>query len=170
MSSINYNSSVLWMPLFELPIENNKHPNFEWRGGGRGVDFFWFSEDALFGYNASTIFSPIVDFVDSNGSFQTWKIWGVSLLDLALLSPSSMWETDSSKPFFICDLAKSSYNWTWKTKKNSLLSYRIQNAFSNFPAVSFSSRSVFQVYVACHNFCALQLVLYVVCKFSLSDA
>ena len=26
--------------LFELPIENNKHPNFEWMGGGRGVDSF----------------------------------------------------------------------------------------------------------------------------------
>ena len=26
--------------LFELPIENNKHPNFEWRGQGRGVDSF----------------------------------------------------------------------------------------------------------------------------------
>ena len=28
------------VPLFELPIENNKHPNFEWRGQGRGVDSF----------------------------------------------------------------------------------------------------------------------------------
>ena len=28
------------VPLFELPIENNKYPNFEWRGGGRGVDSF----------------------------------------------------------------------------------------------------------------------------------
>jgi len=26
--------------LFELPTENNKHPNFEWRGGERGVDSF----------------------------------------------------------------------------------------------------------------------------------
>ena len=26
--------------LFELPAENNKHPNFEWKGGGRGVDCF----------------------------------------------------------------------------------------------------------------------------------
>ena len=26
--------------LFELPVENNKHPNFEWKGGGRGVDCF----------------------------------------------------------------------------------------------------------------------------------
>ena len=24
------------VPLYELPIENNKHPNFEWRGQGRG--------------------------------------------------------------------------------------------------------------------------------------
>ena len=28
------------VPLSELPIENNKHPNFEWRGQGRGVDSF----------------------------------------------------------------------------------------------------------------------------------
>ena len=28
------------VPMFELPIENNKHPNFEWRGQGRGVDYF----------------------------------------------------------------------------------------------------------------------------------
>ena len=26
--------------MFELPIENNKHPNFEWRGQGMGVDSF----------------------------------------------------------------------------------------------------------------------------------
>ena len=24
--------------MFKLPIENKKHPNFEWRGDGRGVD------------------------------------------------------------------------------------------------------------------------------------
>ena len=28
------------MSLFELPSENNKHPNFEWRTEGRGVDSF----------------------------------------------------------------------------------------------------------------------------------
>ena len=28
------------VPLFQLPIENNKHPNFEWRGQGRGGDSF----------------------------------------------------------------------------------------------------------------------------------
>ena len=28
------------VPMFELPIENNKHPNFERRGQGRGVDSF----------------------------------------------------------------------------------------------------------------------------------
>ena len=22
------------VPMFALPVENNKHPNFEWRGGG----------------------------------------------------------------------------------------------------------------------------------------
>ena len=26
--------------MFELPIENNKHPNFDWRGQGRGADSF----------------------------------------------------------------------------------------------------------------------------------
>ena len=30
----------LVVPLFDLPIENNKHPNFEWRGQRRGVDSF----------------------------------------------------------------------------------------------------------------------------------
>ena len=28
------------VPLFYLPIENNKHPNFDWRGQGRGADSF----------------------------------------------------------------------------------------------------------------------------------
>ena len=28
------------VPLFELPLENNKHPNFEWRGQGWGVDCY----------------------------------------------------------------------------------------------------------------------------------
>ena len=28
------------VPLFYLPVENNKHPNFEWRGQGRGADSF----------------------------------------------------------------------------------------------------------------------------------
>ena len=45
--------------MFELPLENNKHPNFEWRGQGRGVDSY-VSEDTLFEYNVSTILSPIV--------------------------------------------------------------------------------------------------------------
>ena len=29
-----------FVPMFELPIENNNHPNFEWRGQGRGADSF----------------------------------------------------------------------------------------------------------------------------------
>ena len=32
--------------VFEIPIENNKHPNFEWRGGG-GVWILLFSEVTL---------------------------------------------------------------------------------------------------------------------------
>ena len=28
------------VPMFELPIENNKHPNFEWRGKGGSADSF----------------------------------------------------------------------------------------------------------------------------------
>ena len=47
------------VPLFELPLENKKHPNFEWRGQGRGVDSY-VSEVTLFEYNVSTILSPIV--------------------------------------------------------------------------------------------------------------
>ena len=35
--------------LFELPVENNKHPNFEWKGGG-GVWIVLFSEVTLFDY------------------------------------------------------------------------------------------------------------------------
>ena len=51
------------VPLFELPLENKKHPNFEWRGQGRGVDSYA-SEVTLFEYNVSTILSPIVEFSD----------------------------------------------------------------------------------------------------------
>ena len=40
--------------MFKLPIENSKHPNFEWRGQVRGGDCL-FSELALFEYNVSTI-------------------------------------------------------------------------------------------------------------------
>ena len=37
--------------LFELLVENNKHTNFEWRGGeGKEVQFVLFSEVALFEY------------------------------------------------------------------------------------------------------------------------
>ena len=46
------------VPLFELPLENKKHPNFERRGHGRGVDSY-VSEVTLFEYNVSTILSPI---------------------------------------------------------------------------------------------------------------
>ena len=48
------------MPLFELPIENNEHPNFEWRGGEGGVWILLFSVVALVEYNVSTILSPFV--------------------------------------------------------------------------------------------------------------
>ena len=47
------------MLLFEGPIENSKHPNFEWRGGG--VWILLFSEVTIFEFNVSTILSPIVD-------------------------------------------------------------------------------------------------------------
>ena len=46
------------MPLFELPIENNKYNNFEWREGG-GMWKPLFPVVTLFQYNVSTIFSPI---------------------------------------------------------------------------------------------------------------
>ena len=49
------------VPLFELPLENKKHRNFEWRGQGRGVDSY-VSEVTIFEYNVSTILSPIVAF------------------------------------------------------------------------------------------------------------
>ena len=47
------------LPMFELPTENNKHPNFEWRGQRRGADCF-VREVTLFECNVSTILSPIV--------------------------------------------------------------------------------------------------------------
>ena len=49
------------MPLIELLIENNKHPNFEQWGEGEGVWILLFSEVILFEYNVSTILSPIVN-------------------------------------------------------------------------------------------------------------
>ena len=47
------------VPLFELSKENNRHPTFEWRGGGRGVDSFVVSVVILFEYNVPTILLPI---------------------------------------------------------------------------------------------------------------
>ena len=50
------------VPPFELPIENYKHPNFEWRGGGGDGGKGWillFYVFTLFEYNVSTILSPI---------------------------------------------------------------------------------------------------------------
>ena len=47
------------VPLFKLPVENNKHPNFELRGGG-GMWIVLFSEITLFEYNVSTTLSLIV--------------------------------------------------------------------------------------------------------------
>lgn len=44
----------------------------------------------------------------------TWKICGVSLLLFFSFSSSSKCDTDSSKPLFTWDLAKSSYSWTCK--------------------------------------------------------
>ena len=43
------------MPLFELPVENNEHPNFEYRAG-----IFLFSEVIPFEDNLSTILPPII--------------------------------------------------------------------------------------------------------------
>ena len=61
------------------------------------------------GKNFQTLFSRAPSIVWWE---RTWKMWGVSLLCFLLLSSSSKCDTDSSKPFFTCDLAKSSYNWT----------------------------------------------------------
>ena len=47
------------VPLFELPEENNKHPNFAWRSGRR-VWILLFSVLTLFEYNVSKILSLIV--------------------------------------------------------------------------------------------------------------
>ena len=53
---------IIILSIF-CPLENKKHPNFEWRGQGRGVDSYA-SEVTLFEYNVSTILSPIVEFSD----------------------------------------------------------------------------------------------------------
>ena len=45
------------VPLFKLPIENKKHPNFEWRGG---VWILLFPEVTLSEYNVPTILLSIV--------------------------------------------------------------------------------------------------------------
>ena len=44
--------------LFKLPVGNNKHPNFEWRGGGGGgVWIVLFSEVTPFEDKVSTTLS-----------------------------------------------------------------------------------------------------------------
>ena len=48
-----------YVPLFKLPLENNKHPNFEWRGG---VWILMFFKVNLFEYNVSRILSAIVGY------------------------------------------------------------------------------------------------------------
>ena len=53
------------MPLFELPVENNKYPNFERWGG---VCIVLFSKMTPFEYKVSTILSPIV--------VKQWQIQG----------------------------------------------------------------------------------------------
>ena len=53
--------------LFEIPIENSKHLNFEWRGGERGVNCFVLKV-TQFEDNVSSILSPIVD--DGNSPWE----------------------------------------------------------------------------------------------------
>ena len=63
------------MPMFELPTENNKHPNFEWSGEG-GVRVVLFSEVTLFEYNVSTTLSPIVGSCEKHPSTARNRIPG----------------------------------------------------------------------------------------------
>ena len=56
------------MPLFELPVENNKYPNFEWRR--RGVWIVLFSEVTPFEDNFSTMMSPTAGSVKGFMSFK----------------------------------------------------------------------------------------------------
>ena len=67
------------VPLFELPLENKKHPNFEWRGQGRGVDSYA-SEVTLFEYNVSTILSPIVGTARNQYTCSYCKLFGKKFL------------------------------------------------------------------------------------------
>ena len=67
--------------MFKLPMENNKHPNFERRarGGGRGrgrgerraVWILLFPEVTPFEYNVSTILSSVVDLSTTEKSWQS---------------------------------------------------------------------------------------------------
>ena len=57
--------------LFEIPIENSKHLNFEWRGGQRGVNCFVLKV-TQFEDNVSPILSPIVD--DGNSPWEVLSL------------------------------------------------------------------------------------------------
>ena len=51
------------VPLFELPIENNKHPDFERKEGGVWILFF--PVVTLYEYNVSTVLSLNVGIRDN---------------------------------------------------------------------------------------------------------
>ena len=51
------------VPLFQLPTEDNKDPNCEWSGVGRGVDCC-FSEVTLFEFNVSTIILSLIEGIE----------------------------------------------------------------------------------------------------------
>ena len=74
------------VPLFELPQENSKHPNIEWRGhAGEGCGGFSFFEVLPIEYNVSTNFSPIVR-SDSRWHFE-WSLTRGSTVRDCSLSP-----------------------------------------------------------------------------------
>ena len=52
------------VPLCKLPLENNKHPNFEWRGQGRGVDSYVLRSYSIW-VQCLNNFSAIVDWRQS---------------------------------------------------------------------------------------------------------
>ena len=68
------------VPLFWLPIENSKHPNFEWRGQRRGTDSFGLRCYPIWVQCLNNL-SPIVDTAcdsKSNCSFCTFKLTTVT--------------------------------------------------------------------------------------------
>ena len=64
------------VPMFELPIKNNKNPNFEWRGQGRGADSFVLLSYPIWVQCLNNFLSPIVGLTKLDRCRRIrWGIW-----------------------------------------------------------------------------------------------